>query len=444
MDRLAHIPGAGAPPFVGHSLQFLHDCHRLMDTRRARYGDVFRTELLGRTVVMFLTPQATREIYLDPGRVLSSEGGWSTSIGPLFRRGLMLRDFDDHRIHRRVMQQAFSRAAIAGYVEQIHTITDRHLADLGPGDVDVYQFMKRLTLDIAAQVFVGVSLGKEAGTVNRAFVAAMAASLTPFRVQLPGTAFHRGMRGRRTLEQVFTGLVVERRAQDPKDDLLSRLSHATTESGDLLPVDEVVDHMIFLMLAAHDTTTSTLAILLWQLALDRDWQERVSAEVAGLGGEPVTLANQATLVDTTLAMKEALRLSPPVPFSPRVATTDVVVDGVRIPAGTAVSPASMTLHRHPDWWTRPDVFDPERFAPGRAEHEQHSHLFVPFGGGAHLCIGNHVAELIIKTVVARLLAERRVSADPAAGVVIQPVPIPRPRRPLLLTVTGTASTSAAA
>jgi len=403
-----------------------------MDTRRARYGDVFRTELLGRTVVVFLTPQATREVYLDPQRVMSSEGGWSTSIGPLFQRGLMLRDFDDHHLHRRVMQQAFSRAAIGSYVEQIHTITDRHLDQLPTGEVDVYRLMKRLTLDIAAEVFAGASLGRQAETVNHAFVAMMGAAITPFRFMVPGTAFHRGMRGRQSLQRVFGELVGQRRSQEPGTDLLSRLAHARTESDDLLDVEEVVDHMIFLMLAAHDTTTSTLAVLLWQLGLHPEWQDRVAEEVRALDGEPVTLANHARLKNTTLAMQEALRLSPPVPFSPRVAVADVVVDGVRIPAGTALAAASMTLHRHPDWWSEPHRFDPERFTPARAEHLQHSHLFVPFGGGAHLCIGNHVAELIVKTVVARLLARRRISADPAARVVIQPVPIPRPRRPLIL------------
>ena len=78
---------------------------------------------------------------------------------------------------------------------------------------------------------------------------------------------------------------------------------------------------------------------------------------------------------------------------------------------------------------------PEPFPPGRQEHAQHSHLFVPFGGGAHLCIGMHVAELVVKTVVARLLADRRLTADPDAGVVMRPVPIPRPRGAMILTVT---------
>ena len=112
MDPLAHIPGAGAPPLVGHSLRFLRDCHGLIDSRRARYGDVFRTELLGRTVVVFLTPQATREIYLDTDQVLSSEGGWSTSIGPLFRRGLMLRDFPQRPRRKRGQSPGCSIASM--------------------------------------------------------------------------------------------------------------------------------------------------------------------------------------------------------------------------------------------------------------------------------------------------------------------------------------------
>lgn len=435
MDPLAHVPGPGAPPLVGHSLQFVRDCHRLMDTRRARYGDVFRTELLGRTVVVFLTPQATREIYLDADGVLSSEGGWSTSIGPLFRRGLMLRDFEDHHLHRQVMRQAFSRTAITGYVEQVHTVTDRHLAGLPSGEFDVYLLMKRLTLDVAAEVFAGASLGEQARTVSDAFTRAMGASLTPFRLRVPGTAFHRGLRGRETLRRVFGDLVVRRREQDPRPDLLSRLSHATTGSGAVLDVDEVVDHMIFLMLAAHDTTTAALSVLLRQLALHPHWQDRVTDEVRALDGGPVTPANHARLEATGLALKEALRLSPPVPFSPRVATRDVVVDGVPIPAGVALTTASLTLHRHPGWWSEPHRFDPDRFSAGRAEHTRHSHLYVPYGGGAHLCIGRHVAELVVKTVVARLLARGRLGVVPGSRVVMRPVPIPRPRGPMLLTVT---------
>ncbi len=165
-DPLAHIPGGQGPPLIGHTLSFLRDARRLLNAKQAEHGDVFQTRVLGRRDVVFLTPEATRQIYLDPDKVLSSEQGWSTSIGPMFRNGLMLRDFTDHHLHRRVMQQAFRRTALEGYVAAIHRVIDRHVDELGPGPVDIYRFMKRLTLDIAADVFVGASLGAQAKAVG--------------------------------------------------------------------------------------------------------------------------------------------------------------------------------------------------------------------------------------------------------------------------------------
>jgi len=108
--------------------------------------------------------------------------------------------------------------------------------------------------------------------------------------------------------------------------------------------------------------------------------------------------------------------------------------GWQIPAGTGVGAASLILHRHRTWWTEPDRFDPDRFARERAEDKQHSHLFVPFGGGAHLCIGNHLAEVIVKAVLARPLVRHRLTADPRDHVVIAPVPIPKPKSALMLTL----------
>ena len=118
----------------------------------------------------------------------------------------------------------------------------------------------------------------------------------------------------------------------------------------------------------------------------------------------------------------------PSPTSPAVRAR-----GWQIPAGTGVGAASLILHRHRTWWTEPDRFDPDRFAPERAEDKQHSHLFVPFGGGAHLCIGNHLAEVIVKAVLARPLVRHRLTADPRDHVVIAPVPIPKPKSALMLT-----------
>lgn len=431
------FPMSGGWPVIGHTVPFLRDARGLMESQRSRHGDVFAMDVLGQRTVAFLTPEATRTIYLDRERVLSSQLGWSFTIGPMFRRGLMLRDFDDHRFHRRVMSQAFRRAALDGYMTRVNEIAAQHLHGLA-GPVDVYALTKRLTLDIAAQVFVGASLGEQARTVNDCFVAMMAASVAPVRRAVPGTAYARGVRARQTLVSLLDDLVVRRRAEPEGTDLLSRLAHARTEDGELLPADEVVDHMAFLLLAAHDTTTATLSVMLAELARHDEWQQRVADEVRDLDGAPVTLDSHQRLAATERVMKEALRLSPPVPFSPRGVLRDTEIDGWEVPAGSMVTASSLALHRHPGWWSGPDAFDPDRFSPERAEDRAHSHLYVPFGGGAHLCIGNHLAELMTKAVVAQVFTTHRVEARSDQRVTMQPVPIPRPRQRLVLTVTPAA------
>lgn len=434
-DGIAHVPGPVELPVLGSTPAFLRDASALLERNRRRYGDVFRVRVLGRDVVVLLSPDAVRDLYLDRGRALSSEGGWEFSIGPMFRRGLMLRDFDDHHRHRLVLAQAFRRNALQGYTAAVHEVVDARLAVLAPGPVDVYAVVKRLMLDVASVVFVGAALGRQAETVNAAFVAMMRASTSPVRLDVPGTAWHRGVLARRRLVALLTQLVEDRRREDSRaPDLLTRLACSVDGEGRRLPTDEVVDHLAFLLLAAHDTTTASLSVMLQQLAAHPAWQEQVAREVAALDGSPVSLDNAAALPATGRVLREAMRLQPPVPFSPRLVVAPVELGGVRLPPGTTVSAASLGLHRHPEWWSEPDSFDPDRFSDDRAEDRQHTHLYVPFGGGAHLCIGNHMAELLVKSVVARLLTTHRVRPGSGSSVTFRPVPIPRPRRPLVLTL----------
>jgi cytochrome P450 len=431
--EIARVPGL---PGLGNTVAFLRDARTLLMDSQAAYGDAFELRVLGQPVTLLLSPEATKEIYIDRAENFSSEIGWSFTIGPMFHHGLMLRDFDDHHLHRRVMQYAFRRQALAGYMEQVNRLSREHVATAvagaGRDGIDVYRMTKRLTLDIATQVFVGLDLGPQADVVNDSFVAMMRASVSPIRHDIPGTPFARGLRARRTLQELLTGLVLERRAEPERPDLLSQLSHASTQEGTGLTVEEVVDHMIFLLLAAHDTTTATLTVMLWHLSQHPDWQDRLAAETAALDGGDVTIENYKSLVGTELVMKEALRLSPPVPSSPRGVLRDTEVAGVPLRAGQMVALASLALHRHPDWWTSPEEFDPMRFAPERAEDRAHSHLYVPFGGGAHICLGNHLAELMTKAVMVAVLAEHRVRAKPGQKMEMAAIPIPKPKGQLLL------------
>ena len=102
-------------------------------------------------------------------------------------------------------------------------------------------------------------------------------------------------------------------------------------------------------------------------------------------------------------MKEALRRYPPLPTMPRYATRAFDFMGYTIPAGTHVGITPIHTHHMEEIWSQPFRFDPERFAPGREEHKRHPFAWVPFGGGAHMCLGQHFAYMQVKALMAQLL-----------------------------------------
>jgi cytochrome P450 len=176
--------------------------------------------------------------------------------------------------------------------------------------------------------------------------------------------------------------------------------------------------------------------MMWEMARQPVWQERLRDEVRDLDEAALSFEGSKGLTQVDWVFKEANRLVPPVPFSPRVAVADTEVDGWRVPADAGITVASMLIHRDPDWWTNPHDFDPERFSDERAEHKQHSHVYVPFAGGAHTCLGNHFAQLMAKAILTQVLPRYRFSPGGGTRVEFQTVPIPKPRRNLPLEVSA--------
>lgn len=418
-------PGESGLPVLGHTLEFLWRTKPLLDRMRERHGPNFRMRVLSNHLLVIGAPDDVREILLDRDRNFSSERGWHPSIGKLFARGLMLRDFDDHRVHRRIMQTAFRSEAMRGYVETMQPQIGATIARW-PRELRLYPALKQLTLDLAARIFLGLPLDRESAGVNRAFMAAVAASLAIVRREVPGLAFSRGMRGRRELERFFTELV-RRRRDRPGSDLLSELCRSRSDEGERFSDAEIVDHMIFLMMAAHDTTTSSLASVVHALVAQPEWQARVREDIAEHDA-PISWDDRTALPLLDRCFDEAIRLCPPVPFVARRSLRACRIGGFEVPANTQVAPSSLVTHRLPEYWSEPERFDPDRFLPERAEHSAHSHLYYPFGGGPHICIGLHFARIQVKTVLNELLRRHRVrAADPTRPSRFAAVPIAYPR-----------------
>jgi cytochrome P450 len=272
---------------------------------------------------------------------------------------------------------------------------------------------------------MGQQLGPEADRVNQAFVACVRAATAVARFPLPGGRWWKGLAGRRVLEQFFCANLAAHRDGDGQD-LFSQLCRAADEQGRRFSDDDVVNHMIFLMMAAHDTTTITLCSVLYRLAQHPEWQQRLREEAATLGAEALTHEDLERLPQMAMVIREALRLMPPVPSLPRRTVKDIEFMGFNIPRGSFVLIDIQFTHRMEAWWTNPEAFDPERFSDQRHEHRRHPFQFVPFGGGAHTCIGMHFAEMQVKAILVQLLRRFRWSTPPGYRMPVDHTSLPVP------------------
>src|ERR1700704_3383501 len=296
---LAHIPGDEGWPVIGRTLAVLADPKGEVERMAATYGHVYRSRVLGETSISVLGPEANELVLFDQQKLFSSTHGWEIVLGRLFPRGLMLLDFDEHRLHRRALSVAFKSGPMKSYLSQLDAGIAARVAQwkAAPGQMQFYPAMKQLTLDLAATSFLGAGIGPEVKEITRAFVDMVAAAVTPIRRPLPGTQMARGVKGRQRIVAYFSEQIPIRRDKGGED-LFSQLCRATHEDGALLSTQDIVDHMSFLMMAAHDTLTSSLTSFIGELAANPEWQHRLRGEVSSLGLGP----HDATTFDKLEAM----------------------------------------------------------------------------------------------------------------------------------------------
>ena len=424
-------------PVLGGTLEYVHDPLATMARRYRDHGPVSEVTFLGATWTALIGPDACQAALQNGEKALANGPGWGYLVGPFFDRGLMLLDFAEHRHYRRIMQEAFTRQRLEGYARRLAPLVERGISAWAPGSaVEIYPALKSHTLDLATEVFMGgaeYAAPGELERVNKAFADCVQAANGYFRhtVPVPFTKWGRAIRGRRLLEEFLRRHLPARRT-NPGDDLFSALCQVADESGGINDND-IINQMIFLLMAAHDTTTSTVTSMVYELGRDLEWQERCRRQCLELGPDP-SLGELEQLTDLDLVMKETLRLHPPVPVLARKTVKETEILGVRIPADRLVSVMPLYSHHMSEYWTDPEIFDPQRFGEDRREDKSHRFAWEPFGGGVHKCLGMIFANLESKLVLSALLRnfEWSVPLDYAPPMKSDSLPYPGDGLPVSL------------
>jgi cytochrome P450 len=410
----APIPGPPGHPLLGMAPALRRDLLGTLQASFARYGDVvaYRVGLargprrLERRIVAVYHPDDVRRVFADHAAFTRRTTSFRV-LAELFGTNLVTADDTQWRRQKRLLQPLFTRAATNAYaslIEQEARVVAERVGDDHAGTIDGLRTSERYALRV-----LGRTLFKDDRCIDADTIAALERLVPVVSRQLHARATQRlrlrlhwpTLRNRRfgetrdalyaTIERVLA------RRQDAHsaghdgdtDDLLSKLRDARDPAGERpLSAQEVRDQALIFLLAGYTTTASAICATLHLLGRHPQIQERVAS-----GGERLVRAS----------VQEGLRLYPPsYVLGRRVGPDGAALAGHALPPGTDVLVSPWVTHRHPAFWSDPELFDPWRFV---GEQERPLYAWFPFGGGSRACIGRHLA-LLESTLFVRALLDR--------------------------------------
>jgi cytochrome P450 len=407
------------------------------------FGPIFTLRLLHSRVVFMLGPEANHFVTVaHPENFHWRESSFGDLI-PLLGDGLLTIDDAYHDQARATMMPAFHREQVSAALDAMVAEAEPAIATLREGEVvDVYEWMRGLAMRIAMRALLGLDpdeAGRGAAAAEH-FERALEFYGIDFALRFlrgPGSPWRKLLASRQVLDEIVFGEIAERRknADPERKDILSLLLGVRDEAGEGFSDREVRDQVMTLMFAGHDTSTSTLTFMMYELARHPDVVERLQAEQDEvLGGEPPDIDKlEREMPYLEMVLDEVLRLYPPAWIGPRRAVRDFEFGGYTVPRGAYVNYCSWASHRIPEVFPDPEAFIPERFTRERKAALPRG-AYVPFGGGQRICIGKRFGQTEVKLVATMLLQRLRLDALPGRTMTVRQMPTLSPKGGLRMRV----------
>jgi cytochrome P450 len=418
-----------------------------------RFGPIFTLRLFHSNVVFMLGPQANHYVTVSHASNFTWRDSHFRDLIGLMGDGLLTIDGDFHRRSRLIMLPAFHREHIVASADVIVQETTRALDQFTPGaSIDLYAWARRLALRVAMRALFGVDPdGAQARSIDAAglFEEALAFYASEFLLRVfrgPFTPWARLQRAARKLDGLIYSEISRRRATGERgEDILSLLLDAEDEDGNTLSDLQIRDEVMTLMFAGHDTTTSTISFMFYELAHHPEIVARLLAEQDAQleDGQPsAAQLVSGELSELEMVFEETLRMYPPAWVGPRRAVEAFEFEGHTVPERAFVNYCSWASHRLPDVFDEPDEFRPERFAP-EARAALAKGAYVPFGGGSRTCIGMRFGQLEVRTIATMILSRFTLSLPSDFNLAIRQMPTISPRDGLPMLVRARSSVGSA-
>jgi cytochrome P450 len=410
MQTTAIPPG----PAEGFDLGGSEESLALMRRCFAQYGDVYRIFAPSRGVYNYVInhPRDIKRVLLTNHRNYTKGEGMDR-VKILLGNGIMTSEGDFWRRQRRMMQPSFHRRVLDRFGGLIHDVNEKYAArwaaKAAAGEsINLTEDLSELTLEIVLHSIFGTDLER----LERQLGA------NPFEVVAKEQNRDLKFAFRFRSLAKLVGDLIERRRREPEErfDFLEMLMAARDRENDApMSNKELIDEVMTLIVAGHETTAAALTWTWHLISQHRDIAARLEAEAdAVTAGTPLGLDAAESLAFTHQVIQEALRLYPPGWLFTRRTLEADELGGFAIGPRTDVFISPYLLHRHPEFWSEPEEFRPERFAGADAE-ERHKFAYIPFSVGPRHCIGENLAlfEMLGHvSMMSRRFRMTRVGNDP--------------------------------
>ena len=419
MTNTAHTvgyPPAPLHPEWQHDLGSTDESIGLMTRWFHELGDTYRVYAPSRRSWTWVIhhPDDVKRVLVSNHRNYTKGVGLDR-VKLLLGNGIMTSEGEFWRRQRRMMQPAFHRKVIGQFAGEIRRLSgemlDRWAAASERGElVNITDSMSELTLNVVLHSIFSADLSKLVTDLHdNPFM-----MVTQQTKRDPRFAYQFRQLGRHVLE-----LVRERRRTNTRHfDFMQMLMEASDpDTGATMNEREMMDEILTLVVAGHETTASALNWTWWLLARHPDVEARVHAEQDRVAESDLTnYTNLKKLPYTMQVIEESMRLYPPGWLLSRRTIGPDRLGGYEIPPGTDVLLSPYVIHRHPQYWERPEAFDPGHFDPERVER-RHKFAYIPFAVGPRHCIGENLSlfEMMLHiNGAARRFRLREVQSGPVA------------------------------
>jgi cytochrome P450 len=388
------------PPGPAEEFATAQDLLLWMGENFDRYGDIFKARVFGTSVYAIRSPEYAQHV-LRTNWQNYVKGQAIKRIALLLGNGLMVSEGEVWKTQRRMIQPAFHRSAIETLIDVIAASNAnllrnwRRAAQAGEA-VNVTRDISLMVLEVVLKSIFGCDY--EAAALQFGIVSDETARNLQF-----AQAF-------RALGKLVLQIVARRRNENVSGtDILGLLLQARDrESGEAMPDRQLVNEVLTLVVAGHETTASSLNWAWYLLSQHPAVEAKLSAELAATAGAaPLQFADLTKFAYTRQVLDEVMRLYPPGWLMTRKALSDDEFGGYIVPAGTEIYISPYFIQRHPALWDKPDQFDPDRFDPASLS-DRHPLALLPFSAGPRNCIGEHLARMEMQIHLMIVAAELRL------------------------------------